>query len=235
MKLGTRVSKALLVLRDKDIPQRLEISEKDVVIFVIGSTGSGKSTFINTALAKKSMVVSEPSALVSCTKSIQMFKCTSPWNPFGRSVIFVDMPAFNHSKLDVQRRVPDLINAWLEVNCRGKSVDSGILYLHAMLPRLNEGFDKHLDPFIKLCHEKGHRPISALLISTMWPTNRGTEESAHIKELEEHFRKSTADVRKMPNSRRFDMSSHNSAIGAIDALLQDIMVVKGEKDPDGAM
>jgi len=203
--------------------------------------------FINTALAKPSMVVSEPSALVSCTKNIQMFKCTSPWNPYRRSVVFVDMPAFNHSKIDVQRRVPDLINAWLETklrrffcnvkftaevcaswnSCTGKSVNSGILYLHAMRPRLNEGFNKHLDPFVKLCHDKGHQPISALLLSTMWPPNRGSEESAHIKELEQHFRNSAADIRKIPDSRRFDSSSHKSATEAIDALLEDIMVVKG--------
>jgi len=152
--ISTRFSNAWLVLRDKDVTQRLEISERDVVIFVIGSTGSGKSTFINTALAKKSMVVSEPSALVSCTKTIHAFKCTSPWNPYRRSVIFVDIPAFNHSTLDIQRRVPDLITNWLETYCTGKSVESGIIYLHAMRPRLNEGFDKHLDPFITLCHKK---------------------------------------------------------------------------------
>ena len=71
--------------------------------------------FINKALAKNpTMVVSEPGGLVSCTKSIQTFKCTSPWNPYGRSIIFVDVPAFNHSKLDIQRKVPGLISTWLE-------------------------------------------------------------------------------------------------------------------------
>jgi len=226
MQLRTRVSNAMLVFRDKDIPHRFEISETDVVIFVIGSTGSGKSTFINTALqTKKPMAVSDPAELVSRTKNIQMFKCTSPWNPYGRSIVFVDMPAFNHSKLDIQRRVPDLINTWLDTNCRGKSVDLGILYLHAMLPRMNEGFDKHLDPFVKLCHGKGHRPISALLVSTRWP-NRGAAES-EIKKLEEGFGDAAADIRKIPVSIRFD-NSHDSACKAIKALLQDIMAAKGE-------
>ena len=92
-----------------------------------------------------------------------------------------------------------------------------------MLPRLNEGFDKHLDPFIKLCHDKDHRPVSALLLTTI---QGPTEVPGCRKELEEHFKKAAADIHKIPTSMRFN-NDHKSACEAIDALLKDIMVTKG--------
>ena len=111
-------------------------------------------------------------------------------------------------------------------SCTSKSVDSGILYLHAMTPRLNEGFDKHLVPFVKLCHNKNHKPISTLLVTTMWFNHGIPEESERRKSLEEHFKQSSADIRKIPTSMRFDNGKIESACAVINALLEDIIAAK---------
>jgi hypothetical protein len=101
--------------------------------------------------------------------------------------------------------------------------------MHAMMPRLNEGFDKHLDPFIKLCHIKNHKPLSALLVTTMWSKSVRSEEFGHkdIKEdLEKHFKRISADIRKIPISMRFNNGDNESACVAINALLKDITGAK---------
>ena len=43
----------------------------------------------------------------------KVFKCTSPCNPSGCSVISIEMPAFNHSDSTMQKKTPDLISRWL--------------------------------------------------------------------------------------------------------------------------
>ena len=57
--------------------------------------------------------------------------------------------------------------------------------------RMNEIFNKHLDPFVNLCRACGHRPTSVLLVSTTWydgAENVGTTEMYEkTLELEEIF------------------------------------------------
>ena len=56
----------------------------------------------------------------------------------------------------------------------------GIVYMHSMASqRMNEIFNKYLDPFFNLCRTCGHKPTSVLLVSTMWydgGENVGTTE-----------------------------------------------------------
>ena len=64
--------------------------------------------------------------------------------------------------------------------------------MHSMASqRMNEIFNKYLDPFVNLCRTCGHKPTSVLLVSTMWydgGENVGTTEMYEkTLELEEHF------------------------------------------------
>ena len=99
-----------------------------------------------------------------------------------------------------------------------------------MTPRLNERFDKHLDPFVRLCHNKNHKPISALLVTTMWFNHGIPEQSERKKNLEEHFKQSSADIRKIPTSMRFDNGKIESACAVLNTLLEDIIAAKNIKD-----
>ena len=67
--------------------------------------------FINTAISEDVMTVSH--SLESSMAEVKSARCTSPWNLSGRSVVFVEMPAFNHSDLAMQMKIPYLISRWL--------------------------------------------------------------------------------------------------------------------------
>ena len=109
-----------------------------------------------------------------------------------------------------------------------------IIYLHSMASqRMNERFNKYLDPFVNLCHACGHKPTSVLLVSTLWydgGENIGTTEMYEkTLELEEHFQKaasSTIHFFLIPCSVRFD-GSHDrvSVCNAIDLLILNMMLV----------
>ena len=92
--------------------------------------------------------------------------------------------------------------------------------------RMNENFNKHLDPFVNLCHAYGHKPTSVLLVSTLWYGENETEMYKKTSELEEHFQKAAASsvIRSIPYSVRFDGSRDQiSACNAIDLLVLDMM------------
>ena len=77
--------------------------------------------------------------------------------------------------------------------------------------------------FVTLCHAGGHRPTSALLVSTMWPSKKS---EAYVigksRILEEHFKKSTpSSIHPIPHSVCFD-GSRAAACKAINSLILDI-------------
>ena len=89
---------------------------------------------------------------------------------------------------------------------------------------MNEIFNKYYDPFIiNLCHARGHKPTSVLLVSTMWYENVGTTELYEkTLELEELFQKAASSaIHLIPYSVRFD-GSHDR-ISACDAIDLDMM------------
>ena len=96
--------------------------------------------------------------------------------------------------------------------------------------RMNERFNKYLDPFVNLCHACGHKPSSVLLVSTLWYDDNdesGTEVYEKTLELEEHFQKTATGnsaIHSIPYSVRFD-GRHDqiSACNAIDLLMLDMM------------
>ncbi|KAF8956323.1 hypothetical protein BDZ97DRAFT_194509 [Flammula alnicola] len=153
--------------------------------------------FINTLTpeSRKQMPVHEIRQLISCTSTIRTAKYTHQ----GRKVILVDIPAFNHTELSVENKVPKMIGRWLKKHCSRDTSDTGILYLHAMKLRLNESFNKHLDPFVKLCHNREHRPLSVLLVSTMWSESDNEDNVAILtKELESNFQ-TPGNIDKIPS------------------------------------
>ena len=86
---------------------------------------------------------------------------------------------------------------------------------------MNEIFNKYLDPFVNLFHPCGHKPISMLLVSTMWYNdggeNVGTTEM-YEKTMELKGAASSA-IHLIPYSVRFD-GSHDQ-ISACDAIGYD--------------
>ena len=89
--------------------------------------------------------------------------------------------------------------------------------------RITDDFKKHLDFFVTLCQAGGHRPTTALLVSTMWPF-KGSEADViqMTRELEEHFKNAApSSLRPIPSSVRFD-GSRGTACKAINSLVLEI-------------
>ena len=88
---------------------------------------------------------------------------------------------------------------------------------------MNEIFNKHLNPFVNLCHARGHKPTSVLLVSTMWydgGENVGTTEM-YEKTLEMEEKVASSAIHLIPYSVRFDVS--HDRISACDGIDLDMI------------
>jgi len=72
---------------------KLKLRPKDAVIAIIGPSGTGKSSFINTATqAQPGLATStEDGILATCTKSLGFACCSHPTDA-SRRIIFIDTP-----------------------------------------------------------------------------------------------------------------------------------------------
>ena len=61
------------------------------------------NSFSTTAISEDVIAVT----IISNAEDVESIECTSPCKPSGRSVIFVEMPAFNHSNSTMQKKIPD--------------------------------------------------------------------------------------------------------------------------------
>lgn len=118
--------------------------------------------------------------LGSCTGEVQGVKCTYPGDERGRSVVFVDTPAFNHDTKPVAE-IGKEIMTWMSKTYDRKNQVAGILYLHRISDvRLTESPYAHLMMFQK-SWEGYVLPQRVLLATTMWgqvdpPTAHHREE-----------------------------------------------------------
>ncbi|PPR05137.1 hypothetical protein CVT26_012223 [Gymnopilus dilepis] len=109
---------------------------KDILILVMGLTGSGKSTFINSLGPHYRMVVGH--SLTACTQEVMATTLKTPPSALqgsenhhlrGRNLVLVDTPGFD----DTHRHdweILDTIASWLEESCRQQYIVGGIVYLH---------------------------------------------------------------------------------------------------------
>ncbi|KAJ8472795.1 hypothetical protein ONZ45_g16529 [Pleurotus djamor] len=148
-----------------DHPVDLEprpILRDDMIIAVMGPTGSGKSSFINTATKSNRAAVGHH--LESCTQAITAYGCRHPDG--NRDVVFVDTPGFD----DTNRSDGDILKSianWLVSMYKSKITLSGIIYLHRISDNRMAGTPlQNLQVFRKLC---GAPALSnVILTTTFW-------------------------------------------------------------------
>ncbi|KAJ8689308.1 hypothetical protein PTI98_013342 [Pleurotus ostreatus] len=186
-----------------------DIKSGDKIIAVMGPTGAGKSTFIDTAVRQNGRRVGHD--LKSYTADIE----TVRYNDGKEDIVFVDTPGFDdttRSDTDILK----LIASWLEKTYKKRILLTGIIYVHRITDNRMSGAPlKNLHLFGSLCGEAASPNV--ILITTMWsdkvPADVGERRE---KELVEKFWKPMLDLGS--DHMRF-MGSYESAWNIIRAVI----------------
>ncbi|KAG2336074.1 P-loop containing nucleoside triphosphate hydrolase protein [Suillus weaverae] len=153
----------------------------DIIIPVMGPTGVGKSTFINTAFGKAVTTVGHD--LKSCTAQIQHAFCPCPGDP-SRRVVFIDTPGFDDTFID-DSEILRRIAVWLASSYDNNMKLAGVLYFHDISQSRMFGTSRrNLNMFRKLCGENAEKNV--ILVTTKWG-----EVTAEVGARREHQLKSS--------------------------------------------
>ncbi|KAH7914570.1 P-loop containing nucleoside triphosphate hydrolase protein [Hygrophoropsis aurantiaca] len=136
-----------------------DVSVNDFIIPIMGPTGVGKSTFVNTAAGRDVMTVGHD--LKACTAQLHHVVVNHPAHPETR-IVFVDTPGFDdtfESDYEILRR----ISVWLAQSYSDNMKIAGVIYLHEITQKRMYGSTrKNLDMFHELCgHESGKNIVLA--------------------------------------------------------------------------
>ncbi|KAH7357425.1 P-loop containing nucleoside triphosphate hydrolase protein [Pyrenochaeta sp. MPI-SDFR-AT-0127] len=138
----------------------LQITDNDVIILVMGVTGSGKSRFIG-HLTKLDVEVGHN--LDSCTADVNMYPCTYK---DGSRIFLIDTPGFDESVLtdtDILR----MVAYFLATTYSRKIKLAGIIYLHPIsATRMTGSAVKNLALFKALCGTRSLEHV--VLATTFW-------------------------------------------------------------------
>ncbi|KAI0905334.1 P-loop containing nucleoside triphosphate hydrolase protein [Ustulina deusta] len=173
---GERGSSALKYT--KSVVQRFWKGQ-DLLIAVMGMTGSGKTTFISKVTGREDLNIGH--SLTSCTRDIEVIETKID----GRVVRFVDTPGFSDTTLS-DSEVLQLIADYLAAAYRNEMKLSGIIYLHPISDtRVTHHATKNLQMFQKLTGENNLKNV--VLVTSMWDKVSNEEGLAREKELKTKF------------------------------------------------
>ncbi|KAF8995709.1 hypothetical protein BDQ17DRAFT_1430217 [Cyathus striatus] len=137
----------------------------DVIIPIMGYSGAGKSTFINTLVGTDIAVTS--AGMERCTTQVEAFVVRCPKDQSKRLVI-VDTISADPTNLGMDdsiafKRVTD----WLKASYPPDVKFSGVVYLHSIKDcRLNSASKNRLDMINRLCNERSL--TGPILATTKW-------------------------------------------------------------------
>ncbi|KAH7924807.1 kinase-like protein [Leucogyrophana mollusca] len=155
------------------------ITNRDIIVAVMGPTGTGKSSFINAATQKASSIIGHN--LESYTLEVRAFNCPHP-RQRGRNVVFVDTPGFDDSHrtdYDILKEIAK----WLETTYRQGITLSGILFFHSISESRMRGAPlRNLNMFEELCGVNALQNV--ILTTTMWdevPAEVGAQRENQLR------------------------------------------------------
>ncbi|KAG6820496.1 hypothetical protein H0H93_016303 [Arthromyces matolae] len=195
--------------------------EGDLVIPIMGPTGAGKSTFINTLLGASYARVGHD--LQSETQYIHHYALPYP----GRRIYIVDTPGFDDTSTG-DREILRRIAVWMAKSYRTEMKVGGIIYLQEITQtRVTGTTRKNMDMFEKLCGPNAASSIT--LATTKWTEVKesvGRQREAQLRD--EHWKDMLRDGSKI---RRFE-GSRDSAQKIVNEILArkalDATQIQGE-------
>lgn len=134
----------------------------DLIVAIMGPTGSGKSTFINALIGRE--VASVGDDLESHTAQIGHFAFFDSNFP-DRRIIVIDTPGLDDIRTD-DREILGRISAWLTRSYGAKTKLAGVVYLHDIHHDQMHVTRKELSMIEGLCGLEG--VMKVVLATTMW-------------------------------------------------------------------
>ncbi|KAJ3561871.1 hypothetical protein NP233_g9928 [Leucocoprinus birnbaumii] len=159
------------------------LTKHDTIVVVMGPTGVGKSTFVQTAIKEHCRPFDGIGhELTSATGEVSAIKMSFKRLRDRLDLVLVDTPGFGDTYRS-DSEVFETIVQWLH-GCR----ISGILYLHRITDtRLFGSIAANFELFEKLCGQDFYKHV--ILTTTMWPVDNSPAYTPELKaEYEEHER-----------------------------------------------
>ncbi|RDB28377.1 hypothetical protein Hypma_015573 [Hypsizygus marmoreus] len=168
--------------------------DTDLVIPVMGSSGVGKSTFINSVIALAQVRQGSASVghdLRSRTTNVEHFTVPLPRDP-SRRLVFVDTPGFDDTYVE-DSEILRRIAVWLAKSYSDNMKLAGVVYLHEISqPRMMGTPLKNLEMFRHLCGDKAVQNV--ILATTKWDEVTEDVGSRREKQLVEKYWKHMLDL-----------------------------------------
>ncbi|KAG2018162.1 TKL/TKL-ccin protein kinase [Coprinopsis cinerea AmutBmut pab1-1] len=157
---GTEASAPSTTSKAKTSAQSPMPEESEVVIAVMGATGSGKTTFINTASGSTLRI---GKGLRSCTNVVQI---AESFYLDGRKVVLIDTPGFDDttkSDTDILRMIAAFLTTTYEQGIKL----AGVLYIHRISDfRMGGISTRNFKMFRQLCGESTLKNV--VILTNMW-------------------------------------------------------------------
>ncbi|KAL4245287.1 P-loop containing nucleoside triphosphate hydrolase [Abortiporus biennis] len=135
-------------------------ASNDVVIAVMGATGTGKSTFINLVSGAN---FATGNGLISCTDQVSYSK---PFEVAGRRVVLIDTPGFDDSTLS-DTDMLKMVALHLSMTYEQGFKLNGLIYMHRITDFKMGGISRrNFNMFRKLCGDDTLQNV--LIVTTMW-------------------------------------------------------------------
>jgi len=180
------------------------------MIAVMGATGTGKSTFINTA-SGSSLRVGE--GLESCTAEIET---ASPFYLDGRSVTLIDTPGFDDT-VKKDSDILELITEYLASSYREGQKLTGVIYMHRISDfRMGGISTRNFAMFTRLCGEKSLKNV--VILTNMWSEVTYQEGEQRERELA-----SSPKFFKPALDREARMLRHQSTVESAHDILRSMI------------
>ncbi|KAK2466553.1 hypothetical protein APHAL10511_001415 [Amanita phalloides] len=204
--------------------------QDDILIAVMGSTGTGKSSFVRLLSGDTSVHVGD--SLDSETSDIQLASFRDPES--GRNVTIVDTPGFDDSRSGISdTKVLKKIAAFLLETYDNKRKLSGLVYLQRISdPRFGGQSGRNLAMFRNLCGTKAYENV--VVLTTFWDKASSEQGDQREEQLKTRFFKDLVEgrARFMRHSLTLESArhvlQHISTLNPTNVQIQEEIRVEGK-------
>ncbi|KAF5356955.1 hypothetical protein D9756_006865 [Leucocoprinus leucothites] len=166
-----------------------DLTDRDSVLLVMGPTGAGKSTFIQTLLGNKACQdVEVGHSLCSTTKAVNALRIIFKGNPEA-NLVLVDTPGFGDIDIP-DAKVFGMVLSWFKrIGLKRTDISTGVLYLYRITDnRIPGSVAANFRLFRKICGKEFYKQV--ILVTTMWPDSSDTAYERYQKretDLKENY------------------------------------------------